>query len=195
MRPHKGHCPAAVPCDWFSTQTLLLFHNPLLSNHTEPGFALQCLIGCHQLARHTPFSQCVQAVRNILKLHRKSCQCPPWSCIAIFCSSTRPAPQGWQWHMALVQMAELLPWRAARYLGVLFANLTFYFISNSGKCQALLLQSFLLFSFLGMQFHWNYFRVNGHWSRALCRCWQECSCSFSLTHDSGKALLRFTLIS
>lgn len=82
------------------------------------------------------------AASNIFKLHRKSCQCPPWSCTAIFCSSKRPAPQGWQWHMALVQMAELLPWQAARYFSVLFANLTFYFISSRGKCQALLLQSF-----------------------------------------------------
>lgn len=153
-----------------------------------------CLPQSHGLARHTPFSQCVWAVGSIFQLHRKSCQRPPWSCIAIFCSSRRPAPRGWQWHMALVQMAELLPWQAARYLGVLFANLTFYFISNRGKCRVLLLQSFLLFSFLGIQSYWNYFRVNGHWFRALRGCWQECFCSFSLTCDSGKALWRFTMI-
>ena len=136
---------------------------------------------------HISFSQCVGAVGNTFRPHRKSCRCPPRSCTAIFCSSKRPAPHGWQWHTASVQMAEPLPWQAARYLGAWFANLTFYFVSSRAKCRALLLQSFLLFSFLGTQFSWNYFRVNGHSSRALTRCRQECFCSFPLARDSGEA--------
>lgn len=47
--------------------------------------------------------------------------------------------------------------------------------------------SFLLFSFLGIQFSWNYFRVNGHWSRAFTKCWQECFCSFPCSCDPGEA--------
>lgn len=181
--------PLITPSHGYSLFTKqLLFDHWGGPAHLEPGFAPCCHIRCHQLSRYTSFSQCVWAVRNIFKLHRKSCQCPPWSCIAIFCSSKRPAPLGGQWHMALVQMVEPLPWQAARYLGALFANLTFYFVSNREKCQALLFQCFLLFSFLGIQFSWNYFRVNGHWSRALTRCWQKCFCPFSLTHGSGEPL-------
>lgn len=96
----------------------------------------------------------LQSVCASFKLHRKSCQCPPWSCIAIFCSSKRPAPQGWRWHMALVQIAEPLPWQAARYLRVLFANLTFYFISNRGKllhscCSPFICSHFLAYNSIG----------------------------------------------
>lgn len=154
--------PPITPSHRHSSSTKQLLWPSRYTWHTDPGFSPHCLIHCHRLARHVPFSQCIWAVRSIFRLHRKSCQCPPWSCIAIFCSSKRPAPQGWQWHMALVQMVEPLPWQAARYLGALFVNLTFYFVSNRAKCRALLLQSFLLFSLLGIEFSWKYFRVNGH---------------------------------